>query len=60
MGGIQRDKCSPVKGKGLSPRHVLRLRPKVPILASSPGHSRGRFVQAPPAICAQSRPAIKH
>ena len=36
------------------PRHVLRLRPKVPILASSPGHSRGRFVQAPPAICAQS------
>mgnify|MGYP001806961702 CR=1 FL=1 len=52
---------SPSQGKsGLSPRHVLRLRPKVPILASSPGHSRGRFVQAPPAICAQSRPAIKH
>jgi hypothetical protein len=43
----------PSQGKsGLSPRHVLGLRPKVSKLASSPGHSWGRFVQAPPAICA--------
>ena len=32
---------------GLRPRHVSRLRPQAS--ASSPRHSRGRFVQAPPA-----------
>ncbi len=43
--------------KWAEPLHVSCLRPKVSklALASSPGHSRGRFVQALPAVYAPSR-----
>ena len=51
----------PHQGKnGLSPHHHTRLRPKVSKHASSPGHSRGRFVQAPPTMHPVARLATKH
>ena len=51
----------PLKGKsGMSPRHVGAKSEAEGFQAtSSPGHSRGRFVQARPAMC-QMLPTVKH